>query len=115
MSNIYDRLIDLAKSVRIQNLFIAAKEVNGVHLFRNNYDFSKLQEIFLSYIYTFDTINRDIVVDKISEKVLDDRIYWESYMTWRRKNNKKSEKEDKSKKDVNLVVGKNIKFPKTGA
>ena len=114
MDNIYSKLRNLAKSVRAQNLFVAVKEVQGIQLFRNNYDFSKLQEIYLSFLYMYDTINRDIIVDKISDKVLECELYEDAYMTWRRKNNKKAEKEDKSKKDVNLVVGKNIKFPKTG-
>lgn len=115
MNTIYSKLRNLAKSVRAQNLFIAVKELQGVQLFRNNFDFSKLQEIYLSFLYMYDTINRDIIVDKISEKVLDCELYEDAYMLWRRKNNNKSEKEDKSKKDLNLVVGKNIKFPKTGA
>ena len=114
MENIYSKLRNLAKSVRAQNLFVAVKELHGIQMFRNNFDFSKLQEIYLSFLYMYDTINRDIIVDKISEKVLDCELYEDAYMTWRRKNNKKSEKEDKSKKDVNLVVGKNIKFPTKG-
>lgn len=113
MENIYNRLRILAKSVRAQNLFVAVKELHGVRLFRNEVDFSKLQEIYLSFLYMYDTINRDIIVDKISEKVLECEIYEDAYMTWKRKNNK-SEKENKSKKDVNLVVGKEIKFPAKG-
>jgi hypothetical protein len=114
MENIYSKLRNLAKSVRAQNLFVAVKELHGVQLFRNNFDFSKLQEIYLSFLYMYDTINRDIIVDKISEKVLDCELYEDAYMTWRRGNSKKSIQKDDKKKDVNLVVGKNIKFPKTG-
>ena len=111
MENIYNKLRNLAKSVRAQNLFIAVKELQGIHLFRNNFDFSKLQEIYLSYLYMYDTLNRDIIIDKISEKVFDCELYEDAYMMWRRKNNKKLEKNDNKQRDVNMVVGKTIHFP----
>ena len=113
MKNIYDKLMDLAKLVRIQNLFIAAKELHGIRIFKNSIDFSNIQNIFLSYLYNVDSINRDIVVEKISEHVLDDRIYWDSYLIYKRKNRNKNDKNDK-KSDVNLVVGKKITFPTKG-
>jgi len=112
MNNIYDNLIELAKSIHSQNLFTAAKEINGIRLFKNIFDFSRLQEIYLSYLYTFDTINQDMVIDKISEHVLDDKIYWDAYMLWKRKHTNKTENKDNNKKDLKLIPGKTIKFPK---
>lgn len=109
--NIYSKLRELAKSVHSQNLFTACKDLHGICIFHNSFDFSKLQEIYLSYLYMYDTITRDIIIDKISKHVCDEEIYEDAYMIWRRNNNKKTEKNDKSKKDVNLVVGKKIHFP----
>ena len=112
MNNIYCKLKELAKSIRIQNLFVATKEINGMRLFRNSFDFSRLQEIYLSYLYNYDSINRDIIIDKISEHVLDSEIYEDAYLLWKRKNIKKINKTDNKQKDVNLVVSKKINFPK---
>jgi hypothetical protein len=111
--NVYSKIRELAKSIRAQNLFVAAKEINGVRLFRNTFDFSKIQEIYLSHLYNYDAINRDIILEKISKHVLDDEIYEDSYLIWKRKNIKKTDKKDQ-KSDVNLVAGKYIKFPVKG-
>ena len=112
MQNIWDSLCDLAKSVRYQNLFLASKEINGIKLFRNNMELSNIQSIFLSWLYNFDSISRDVIVDKISEHVLDNQIYWNSYLIWRRKNVKKTNTKDNKQKDVNLIVSKKINFNK---
>lgn len=109
MENIYSKIRNLAKSIKAQNLFVAAKEINGIRLFRNSFDFSKIQEIYLSYLYNYDSINRDIILEKISEHVFDYEIYEDSYMLWKRKNNKKEK--DNNQKDLKLVVGKKITFP----
>jgi len=110
MNNIYEKLENLAKSPRIQNLFAAAKEISGIRLFHNSYDFSRLQEIYLLYLYNFDCINRDIIIDKISKQVLDNKIYWDSYLIWKQKKPKKNTKENKLR-ELNCVVTNKIKFP----
>ena len=107
---IYSKLRELAKSIRAQNLFVAAKEINGIRLFRNSFDFSKIQEIYLSHLYNYDSINRDIILDNISKHVFDSEIYEDSYLLWKRKNIKT--KKNNKKSDVNLVTGKKINFPK---
>lgn len=110
MQNIYKSVVDLARSVRMQNLFLVSKEIASIKLFKNNFNFSKLQEIYISYLYTFDLLNKDIVVEGISKKVMEHEIYWDSYLTYKRNHKKNQEQSDK-KKDVNLVVGKTIHFP----
>ena len=109
--NIYSTLRILAKSVKCQNLFVASKEVNGICLFYNNFEFSKLQEIYLSYLYTYDSINRDIILENISKHISDSEIYEDAYLFWKRKSNKTNIK-DNNKKDLVLVSGKSINFPK---
>ena len=111
MENIYSKLRELAKSIKAQNLFVAAKDINGIRLFKNSFNFSKIQEIYLSNLYTYDTINRDIIFEKISKHVLDNYIYEDAYLLWKRKNIKKSTIKDNKQNDINLVVGSNIKFP----
>lgn len=116
MYNILDNLCELAKSVRYQNLFSATKEIYGIKLFRNSMNLSNIQNIFLSYLYSFDTISRDMVIDRISKHVFDNKIYWESYLIWKQKNIKKT-KNAKSEKgrgpsNFSLVAGKHINFNK---
>ena len=111
MKSIYKLLRELAKSVRAQNIFVAAKEINGIRLFHNDNDFSKLQEIYLSDLYNSNAISNDIVFEKISEHVFDSEIMEDAYLLWKRKNMKKIDKKDNKQNDVNLVVGTKINFP----
>ncbi len=108
--NIYSGIRNLAKSIKAQNTFIAAKELRGIQLFRNVMDFSKLQELYLSYLYIYDSINKDIITDKISKHIWDSEVYEDAYLIWKRGNNKKTTKDNK-KNDVSLVTGKKINFP----
>lgn len=111
MDNIYLKLRELSRSVKAQNLFVATKEINGIRLFKNLTDFSKLQEIYLSYLYNSNAISNDIILEKISEHVFDSEIMEDAYLLWKRKNIKKINIKDNKRNDVNLVTGKHIKFP----
>jgi hypothetical protein len=113
MNNIWGNLCELAKSIRYQNLFTASKEIHGIKLFRNSMDLSNIQSLFLSHLYNFDSISRDIIIDKISKHVLDNSIYWNSYLIWKNKGTKKTTKDNKLN-DVSLVTGKHINFPVKG-
>jgi len=105
---------ELAKSIKFQNLFIAAKEINGVHLFKNLRDFSRIQDLFLSYLYTYESIHRDILTEKISKHIFDSEIYEDAYLLWKKGNINKQNHKDNSKKRVDMVVGNKIKFPPRG-
>jgi hypothetical protein len=112
--DIYRLLIKLAKSLNYQNLFQASKEVNGIRLFRNDTDFSKIQRFFLNYLYIFDTIYQDIATKNISKYVLDDNdIYWESYILWRREKGNKEDNKETKQHDVKLIISDKINFPKS--
>ena len=106
--NIYQSVRNLAKLPRFQNLFIASKEI-GIQLFTNKIDLSKLQEIYLNYLYMYDSIFKDIAYYNISKKIIDNEIYEDSYILWKREN--KKEKIDNNK-DLHLVPGNRINFPK---
>jgi len=110
--NTYSLLRKLARSIRAQNLFIAAKEINGIRIFKNLYDLSKLQEIYLSNLYNANAISNDIILEKISEHVFDSEIMEDAYLLWKRKNMKKINIKDNKQNDVSLITGKHIKFPK---
>jgi len=116
MDNIYSLIRKIAKSIKMQNLFVASKEIAGIRLFRNQYDFSKLQEIFLSYLYSYDSLNRDIIIDGISKKVIDEEIYEDAYLYYKKsnkykENQKKRETNPDKQRKSNLTIGKKIIFP----
>lgn len=112
--NIYSELQKLAKSNKYQNIFQAVKDMSGIRLFKNKYDLSSLQSIFLNYLYNFELINREIITEKISKHVLDDEIMWTSYLLWRQKNqpNQKEEPKENKNRAVKLVAGTKINFSK---
>jgi len=113
--NIYESLRLLAKSIRGQNLFSAAKELSSIQLFENKFNLSKIQEIYLSYLYTYEMLNRDIIIDNISKLVTSCEIYEDAYLLWKRqhkKENKVNQNEpEKKSKDMHLVCGNKIIFP----
>lgn len=109
--NTYLQIRQLAKSIKYQNLFTASKEIFGIKLFHNSFDLSNIQSIFLSHLYSYDSINRDIILENISKHIFDSEIYEDAYLLWKRKNIKKINKDNKQS-DVNLVTGRHIIFPK---
>jgi len=112
MTNIYESIRKLSKSTRYQNLFVAAKDFATIRLFDNETDLSKLQDTFLAYLYIYDNIFSDIATKEVSKKVLENIIYEDAYMYWKREKKSESEKKDSSSSRLKLVKGNNIKFPK---
>lgn len=82
----YRILRQLAKSVEMQNLFIAAKDLSQISLFKNREELSKIQSIFLNYLYFYDNLNKDIIMYNLSEKILLNEIYEDAYTIYKRKN-----------------------------
>jgi hypothetical protein len=109
--DIYTSIRELAKSIHAQNLFIAAKDISSIKLFKNNFNFSKIQEFYLNWLYNYDVIFRDILIEKISKHVTDNNIYTDAYLLWRKENINKKDKSSNKRNDVSLVVGKTINFP----
>ena len=108
--NIWYNIRLLAKSIKAQNLFAAAKEISSIKLFKNNFNFSKIQELYLNYLYMYDAILKDIITENISKHVIDNEIYEDSYMLWRKENRYKKQKSQDKNKGVHLVAGNKIKF-----
>jgi len=94
----------LAKETKMLNLFNASKELNGIKLFHNETDLSKIQELFVSYLYFYYNINMDINLDKVSKKILENEIYEDAYCTWKNKQgNKEVKKDNNTEHDLHLV------------
>ena len=74
----------LAKTDKYQTLCNGAKEL-GLRLFRNDGNYTDLQILFLNFLNFYSIINLDIALGEIDEVVLDNNIYEDSYMFFRRK------------------------------
>lgn len=84
----------LAKQDDSQITFSASKELNGVKLFLNEHDLSKLQRIYINYLYFYYNLQQDIQLKEVNKKVLEDEIYEDAYSYYK-------SKVDKSKKKQN--------------
>lgn len=109
--NIWKAIKELAKSQRAQNNFSISKELHGISIFRNSCDFSRIQEEYLLYLYMYESIARDIIIDKISKHIYDKDIYEDSYLLWKREKGNKLDKKIETSSDVKLVIGTEIHFP----
>jgi len=96
----------IAKDVHSLNLFVAAKEIHGVYLFRNSDELTRLQEIYLSYLYFYYNLNSEVSLQKVSEIVLKDEVYEDAYSVWKQKDNKNTKDTkptQRSSRAINLV------------
>jgi len=107
---IESKIRELAKSDKYMNLFYATKELNGIRLFRNDCDFSRIQHMFLNYLYFYEIIFKEIANKKINDFILTNEIYEDAYYYWKSKNINKEEKTDK-KVNTYFHVSNKIKFP----
>jgi hypothetical protein len=110
--NIYETIRKLAKSTKYQNLFVAAKDLSTLRLFINDIDLSRLQDMFLAYLYLYDHLFADIAMKEVSKKVLENTVYEDAYFYWKREKKSDTSKKDSSNANIKLIKGNNIKFPK---
>jgi len=86
----------LANKSEMLNLFIASKDMACFKLFNNEKDLSRLQSIFLSYLYFYHSLNNDVASERVSEKVFENEIYENAWAYYRSK-----VKEDKKPNNPN--------------
>lgn len=114
--NVEQIIRKLAKESKYQNLFVATKDLNGFVLFKNNIDLSRIQEVFLSYLYFYYDIYQDISTKKIDKIILSDEIYEDAYMYWKKikgnekeSNKKTQKKQENTSKNIMLVFDNKVK------
>jgi hypothetical protein len=100
----------LAKQYKFQNLFSIVKDLKSISLFKNNIDLTNVQMTFLNYLYMYEHLYRDIDMNKVSKHVVDDDIFEDAYLLWKRK--KPEEKEDNNSNEMKMVNTDKINFPK---
>ncbi len=98
-NEIVPNLRKLAKKSYYQTLFSACKELHGIRLFKNEFDLTYYQIIFIRFLNFYQSINLDIALHEVEEEVLDNEIFEDSYMFY--KQNKKE--------DGNKNIPKNMK------
>lgn len=86
---IYTILRKLAKQDYYQTLFILSKEMNNIRIFNNDCDFTYLQIDFLKYLGFYYSLYSDINYGEVSDIVLKDSIYEDSYIYYKNKVEKK--------------------------
>lgn len=90
IEEIYKTLRKIAKFPYYQNFYVHGKEL-GFRLFKNNREFTNIQMDFLSFLNMYSTLNMDIYLGDIDERVLENEIYEDSYLYYKRKKNEKIE------------------------
>jgi len=87
---------ELAKSNKYQMLYNNTKDLH-FRLFENDKDFTQLQVLFLNYLQFYYGIYYDIALGDVEEIVLDNDIYEDSYVYWKRKTRDKQRTELREK------------------
>jgi hypothetical protein len=100
--NYEETIRKIAKKIENQNTFLAAKD-GLVSIFNNDKDLTKIQQIYLSYLYFYHDLIVDVYSNKINEKIFDEEIYEDAYMNY-----KKNKKEDKKSERQHAI---HLKFP----
>ena len=79
--------------------------MTSIRIFKNDINLSKLQELFLSYMYFYHDIFMDVILHKIDKNIAEDDTYVEAYAYWKKEKgyDKDTKKKDKKKKEVHLV------------
>lgn len=96
----------IARSVKYQNLYTRAKELNHIRLFENDTDFSYLQSLFLYYLELYHSLYTALAQGEpnLSEEVLTDDIRTDAYLLWRNKaKNKKTDIKTTTTSDNSVV------------
>lgn len=97
----------LAKSNYWQTIYSSSKEL-GFRLFKNDFDFTYIQMLFLRYLNFYYSLYVEIDMGEVKEIVLTDDIYEDAYMFAKNKKtfNVKEQKKDKKDKNINWVFKK---------
>lgn len=94
---------ELAKSDSYQNLYMLAKEIGTIKILDNISDFTNIQHTFFRYLVFYYNLYTDIALGEISDIVLENEIYEDSYMMYKNKSQKKILEDGTNKKSVENV------------
>jgi hypothetical protein len=95
LDNIYETIRKIAKTSKFQSIYANEKAI-GLKLFKNDGDYTDIQVAFLNYLAFYYTINLDITLGEVDERVLDNDIFEDSYMYYKGKQRKEEMKDKKT-------------------
>ncbi len=81
---------ELAKNNYWQTIYSQAKETS-LQIFKNRTEFTFIQIAFLNYLGFYSSLFLDVTMGEVEEIVLDNDIYEDSYMYFKRKSRLKIE------------------------
>jgi len=98
----------LAKSNYYQTIYGSCKET-GLKIFENTTDLTFIQLWFLSFLSIYSVLNMDVAIGDAPEKVLEDVIYEDAYLHFKKKSGQKDykKKQDQLKNPQRISKNKN--------
>ena len=93
----------LARSPHYQLLYVRAKEIGSIKLFKNDADYLPVQVLFLHWLEVYHSLFNDLLTheDFISKEVIENDIKCDAYIIYRN-DKRKREWQDRKKSDINL-------------
>lgn len=79
---------DLALNFYWQRLYSSSKEINGINLFENTFNFSSFQVTFLYWLEIYNSLYRDLSLGEypnLTENVIKDHRRCDAFLYWRQK------------------------------
>ena len=98
----------LARSDRYQLLYIKAKDLNGIRLFKNKMDFSWIQIIFLMWLEIYHSLYQDLATgtDYLNKSVIIDDVRCDAFLLYRRRTKDLKDKKTKNISNKDSVIFK---------
>jgi len=110
----------LARSSHWQGIFRASKECGGIRLFKNEYDFSGIQSLFLHWLGIYNMLYEELGRldwENLDEKVIKDDDRTDAFLYWRskqiekdiRKNKREEKKANRKKGSSGMKIFSGVK------
>lgn len=102
----FEILQKLAKSDQAQVLYNRAKEIGSIRLFKNDTDFTKIQNYYLYFLQMYSTLYQDLASGEeyLNEDIINDPIRTEAYLLLKREKRDKKEIKNQNKNTVNSAL-----------
>lgn len=97
----------IARSDEHQILYNRSKELGTLRLFKNDYDLSRIQILYLYFLELYHVLYQDLNTgeDFISEDIIKDSIRTEAYLLLRKEKKDKKDSSSKTRKVIDSTMG----------
>lgn len=112
MLNVNDNIRKLSKCNYYQTIYSLEKNI-GINLFKNSFELTQIQIVFLNYLSFYSALYFDFSMGEIDDRVFEDFIYEDAYMTFRKHDRDKTKEKSRDKKINNVGQTKNSTKPVT--